>query len=107
MPEILDRTSGKTWPISKLQPDGKTPEDYAVISRLFHPKTGRIMVVIAGVTQYGTQAAGEFVTDGGLLGQALQGAPKDWERKNLQILLHVPIVESAPGRPDVVAVHYW
>ncbi len=41
-----------------------------IVSRLFHPKTGKLLFALAGITQYGTQAAGEFVTDAGLLEDA-------------------------------------
>jgi hypothetical protein len=106
-PQILDRKTGKKWTLRDLQPDGRTSEDYVIVSRLFHPKTGRLVVGLAGVTQYGTQAAGEFVTDEELLGEASRNAPRGWERMNLQFVLHVPVVEGVPGRPEVVASHYW
>lgn len=107
LPEITDRRTGKSWQLKKLQPNGKTPEDYVIVSRLFHPKTGKLVIALAGITQYGTQAAGEFVTDAGLLEQGLKDAPKGWEGQNVQFVLHVPIVEGVPGRPEVVAANYW
>ena len=93
--------------MTDLQPSGKTPEDYVIVSRLFHPKTGKLLFALAGITQYGTQAAGEFVTDPELLEGALRDAPKGWERRNVQFVLHVPVVEGVPGQPEVVASHYW
>jgi hypothetical protein len=106
-PEIVDRQTGKAWAMKNLLPDGRTPEDYVIVSRLFHPKTGRLVVALAGITQYGTQTAGEFVTDDELLTAATQNAPADWERKNVQFVLQVSVVEGVPGRPQVVAAHYW
>lgn len=106
-PQILDRQTGKKWMLKDLQPDGRTNEDYVIVSRLFHPKTGRLVVGLAGVTQYGTQAAGEFVTDEDVLREASRKAPGRWERMNLQYVLHVPVVEGVPGKPVVVASHYW
>jgi hypothetical protein len=107
LPEISDRRTGKRWQVTKLQPNGRTPEDYVIVSRLFHPKTGKLLFALAGITQYGTQAAGEFVTDSGLLEAALKDAPEGWEKRNVQFVLHVPVVEGVPGRPEVVAGHYW
>lgn len=106
-PEITDRRTGRAWRLKDLRPDGKTSEDYVIVSRLFHPKTGRLVVALAGITQYGTQAAGEFVTDNETLDAALEGAGSGWERKNLQLVLHLPVVEGVPGRSQVVASHYW
>lgn len=106
-PEIVDRATRKTYPLNHLRPDGRTPEDYAIISRLFHPKTGKLMIALAGVTQYGTQAAGEFVTDPARLSETFRTAPRGWGRRNVQLLLRIPVVEQVPGRPDVVAVHIW
>lgn len=68
--EITDQQTGQLWRLQQLQPNGKTPEEYVIVSRLFHPKTGKLLFALAGITQYGTQAAGEFVTDAGLLEDA-------------------------------------
>ncbi|NWF82217.1 MAG: hypothetical protein HXY18_00125, partial [Bryobacteraceae bacterium] len=106
-PEIKDRQTGKEWRLNSLRADGWTPEDYVIVSRLFHPQTGRLIVALAGITQYGTQAAGEFVTDEALLQAGTAKAPEGWERKNVQFLLSVRVVEGVPGRPQVVAAHYW
>lgn len=106
-PQILDRKTGTVWALKDLQPDGRTSEDYVIVSRIFHPKTGRLVVGLAGITQYGTQAAGEFVTDEEILGEAILKAPRGWEQLNLQYVLYVPVVEGVPGRPTVVATHYW
>ncbi len=106
-PEIEDRKTGKRWALKGLQPNGRTPEDYVIVSRLFHPKTGKIVIALAGVTQYGTQTAGEFVTDEFLLEEGLKGAPADWKKMNAQFLLHVPVLEGVPGKPEVVERHFW
>lgn len=106
-PRILDRQTGETWHLPDLAPDGRTKEDYVIVSRLFHPKTGRLVVALAGITQYGTHAAGEFVTDSEALAAANLPAPRGWERMNLQYVLHLPVVEGVPGKPEVVARHYW
>lgn len=107
VPEILDRREGRSWSVPQLRPDGKTPEDYVLVSRLFHPKTGRLLLALAGITQYGTQAAGEFVTGPALLEEATRLAPRGWERRNVQFVLHVSVLEGMPSRPEVVAAHFW
>jgi hypothetical protein len=87
--------------------DGKFREDYALISRILDSKTGSVLVTIAGLDQTGTRAAGDFVSNPQLLVSLLKNAPKDWNRKNLQIVLHTDIVNDIPGTPTVVAAYYW
>jgi hypothetical protein len=64
-------------------------------------------VEIAGVTQYGTQAAADLVTNGDLMTEALRGAPAGWQTKNLQLVLHVKVISGSPSSPKVVATHFW
>jgi hypothetical protein len=100
---IRDKTDNKTWTLSSLAPDGRTPDDYAVVSRLFDSGTGQFLITAAGITQYGTRAAGEFLTTPSLLEKL--GAP-DWS-KNLQVLLHTTVYRGSPGPPEIVLQHSW
>ncbi len=104
---IRDRTDGRTWSLGSLAPDGKTPEDYALVSRLFDSGTGQLLITAAGITQYGTRSAGEFLTSAALLRKALQAAPREWPRRNVQVLLHTTIYRGSPGPPEIVASHVW
>jgi len=92
------------WP--KLS-DGRFIEDYAIVSRILESKTGRVLVIIAGLGHSGTRAAGDFVTSPQLIADLVKQAPKDWNRKNLQVVLHTKIVNNVPGSPTVVAAYYW
>jgi hypothetical protein len=104
--QIRDRSDGRTWTLANLAPDGRTPEDYAIVSRLFESGTGQLLISAAGITQYGTRAAGEFLTSPKLVAQAL-GKVSDWPRKNLQVLLHTTVIRGSPGPPEIVAVYAW
>lgn len=103
---VQDRfdTSHAWWP--KLS-DGKFVEDYAIVSRILESKTGRVLVTIAGLDHSGTRAAGDFVTNPQLIADLIKQAPKDWSRKNFQVVLHTNIVNNVPGPPVVVAAYYW
>lgn len=100
---IRDKSDNKTWSLSNLAPDGKTPEDYAVVSRIFDSGTGQFLITAAGITQYGTRAAGEFLTSPALVERV---AGTDWS-KNLQVLLHTTIYRGSPGAPEIVLTHAW
>ena len=49
--------------LPNLPADRRTSEDYAIVSRVFHPDTHAMLVELAGITQYGTEAAADLVTN--------------------------------------------
>ncbi len=104
---IRDRSDNHTWQLPDLAPDGKTPEDYAVVTRLFDSATGQLLISAAGITQNGTRSAGEFLTNAPLMKDALAKMPADWPRRNVQVLLHTNVYKGTPGSPKVVAAHVW
>src|ERR1700738_3144516 len=106
-PMITDNGKPTEWALPNLPADRRTNEDYAIVSRVFHPDTHAMLMELAGITQYGTDAAGDLVTQGDLLAEALHGAPAGWQRKNLQLVLHVKVIAGAPTTPRVVAMHFW
>ncbi len=85
----------------------KFSEDYAIVSRVLDSKTGAVLVTIAGLDHTGTRAAGDFVTDPQLIADLTKQAPKDWTRKNVQVVLHTNVVNNIPSSPTVVAAYYW
>jgi hypothetical protein len=101
--------NGKTtgWTLPNLPPDRHTSEDYAIVTRVLHPDTHAMLIEIAGVTQYGTDAASDMVTNADLMNEAFRGAPADWPNKNVQLVLHVKVISGAPSSPRVVARHFW
>lgn len=103
---VQDRfdTSRSWWPKFSGEKDS---EDYAIVSRILGPKTGSVLLTIAGLRQSGTRAAGDFTTNPELISEFVKQATKDWSRKNLQIVLHTNVVNDIPGPPTVVATYYW
>lgn len=97
---------GKVW-TTRLGPDGETLEDFAIVSRLVDSKTGQFTVTVAGIGPKGTQAAGEFVTSARSLEEGLAGAPADWPKRNLEVLLHTTVTDSVSGPPHVIATYAW
>jgi len=105
----IEETSGarRNWKLNALEPNGKTPEDYALVTRLLDSPSGRMIVAAGGITQYGTHAAGEFLTNPQYLSQILAGAPENWHARNMQCVLHTRVVAGAPGPPRLVAIRFW
>lgn len=104
---ITDNGKPTSWYPRHTAHDFHTDEDYAIISRVFLPQTHTMLVQLAGYAQYGTEAAAEVVTSPDLLAEALQGAPKGWQRKNVQLVLHMQVISNYPTAPKVIASHYW
>jgi hypothetical protein len=84
-----------------------TDEDYALISRVSHPDTGNALLAIAGITQYGTQAATEFITSSAAIDRLAAQLPSGWEHRNFQILLHSKVIGGTPSPAAIVATHVW
>src|ERR1700722_1387010 len=93
--------------LPNLPADRRTSEDYAIVSRVFHPDTHAMLVELAGITQYGTEAAADLVTNSDLMAEALRSAPKDWPNKNLQLVLHIKVISGTASSPQVVKTNFW
>ncbi|MCS7043908.1 MAG: hypothetical protein N2036_05740 [Bryobacteraceae bacterium] len=81
--------------------------DYAIVTRVFDPASGKPIVSAAGITQRGTRAAAEFITHGVYWEELAKSAPRGWQRMNLQVVLQTNVVNRTPKPPRVLAVHFW
>ena len=107
---IQDREKPDTarWQLVDAWPPGRAiTEDYGLVTRVFNPTTEQPIVILGGIAQYGTDAAAEFVTDPGYFQQALEHAPADWSKKNIQVVLSTKVLSGVGGPPTVLAVHVW
>jgi hypothetical protein len=96
---ITDNGQPTKWALPNLPPDRRTTEDYAIVSRVFHPDTHAMLVEIAGITQYGTDAASDLVTNPDLFADAMLGARRGWEKSRRD----APLV-SLPDWPNASGV---
>jgi len=96
----------RQWSIPS-EDDGSTPDDYSLICRVRNSPTGGLLIVSAGIKQFGTQAGGQLLADPAELGPILTKLPKGWEDRNLQILLHMKVIGNTPAQPELVAWHVW
>ena len=106
---IQDRNdpSNRTWSHSMGSPFSDVKQDYAIISRVIDPTTGRVVITASGLAKFGTEAAGEFLTNPAVLSEGLKGAPADWSRKNLQMIVATVPVGRRAGPPRVIASYIW
>jgi len=104
---VTDNGKPTQWSLPNLPADRRTNEDYAIVTRVFHPDTQAMLVEVVGILQYGTEAAADLIISPELLAEALHAAPKNWQNKNLQLVLHVKVISGTPASPKVVASHFW
>lgn len=103
---IMDQQDPKTSWIVRL-PISDTYQDYAIVSRIDDPRTTHPVVFVAGVRGFGTLAAGRFLTDPQYMRELSHKLPKDWERKNIEIVLATDVIDLSGGPPRVVAWYVW
>ena len=98
--------SGRVW-AAKVGPHFQYSVDYGVVTRLANSDTGKLLISIGGLGTAGTQAAGELIANPQYLEEALQNAPKEWSKKNVQIVVEAKVTDATPSPPRVVATYFW
>jgi hypothetical protein len=95
------------WHPDRPWPDPRVNRDYAFVSRVVDPATGNLVVIVAGITPYGTVAAAELLTSKPRLETALRALPADWQTKSVQLVLETQILDGDAGPPRIVASRVW
>jgi len=95
------------WMVDLSVPYVEFTRDYAIVLRGIDPKTEQMVVTAAGISRFGTLAAGEFLTNPEHLKKLEAYVPKGWERRNLEIVLATDVVKGNSGPPTVIAVSFW
>jgi hypothetical protein len=83
-----------------------TTEDYAVIALVPGMDPARAVLILAGTTTFGTQAAAEYVCRQDSLAELLRrlGVSKASDLRPFEALLHVKVTHGVPVITDLVAV---
>ena len=106
---IEDRENPKAmkWFHEMTAPYTSVQEDYAIISRVLDPTTGRMVVTASGLAKFGTEAAGEFLTNPIYMEQIPKQGPKDWDRRNIQLVIRSTVIGRSSGPPQIIAAQFW
>jgi hypothetical protein len=96
------------WSVDRqIQQTTHDYRDYAIIARFRDANTGKLAIVAAGIARGGTVAAGEFLTQPGEMDVIKAVVPKDWDQKNMEIVLSTEIIDGISSPPKVVATYFW
>lgn len=104
--KIDDTRNGHQWTLHASN-DSHETEDYAIITRLAQHSGDAPILSVAGMGQYGTLAAADFICSPASVAQLTRQLPADWTNRNLQVVLHVHVVDFKPVSSDVVAQAIW
>jgi len=98
---IQDREApNRTW-------RGEDGEDFGIVTRLLDSKTGQLVITVAGLAATGSDAAAQLISNSEYLHEGLRGAPPDWQKKNMQVVVQTHVINGVAGPPHVVATYFW
>jgi hypothetical protein len=105
--EDRERPGNREWLLDRSQQATGTYKDFAIVTRALDPNTGRYVVVAAGIARGGTIASGEFLVDPSHMDELIRVAPKDWEHRNLEVVIETQVIDGRSGPPRIAAVYVW
>jgi hypothetical protein len=82
-------------------------ETYAIAARLLNTWNGKVVIVIGGVGYAATRAAGDFITNPQSIAKMAKSLPKDWETKNVEVVLHTTVKNQIPSAAEIVGSYSW
>jgi hypothetical protein len=95
------------WSVDYSTPYLDLSKDYALVLRMVDPKTEQTVIVAAGVTVFGTAAAGHFLTSQNEMEKLAAIAPPGWENKNMELVLSTDVIKGRSGPASIVAAQFW
>lgn len=106
---IVDRKSPlqTSWATAWDLPYQKLSRDYAIVARIHDNTTGQPVIVAAGISEEGTEAAGEILYNPVYLDSLLAKLPSNWKNLNMEAVIETQVIEGHPGPPSILAVETW
>lgn len=101
-----DHPEMKNWRIDNRMPYFQPRSDYAIAARFKSPSTEGPVVVVAGLSSNGTEAAGEFLVSPEALADLERQAHNSLD-KNFEAVLKVEVLGGKTGKVTVVASQFW
>jgi len=106
---LVDRKSPNqaTWATAWDLPYQKLSRDYAIVARIRDNTTGQPVIIAAGISEEGTEAAGEILYNPVYLNSLLAKAPANWEKMNMEAVIETQVIEGHSGPPNILALETW
>ena len=96
---IVDRKSPQqtSWATAWDLPYQKLSRDYAIVARIHDNTTGQPVIVAAGISEEGTEAAGEILYNPVYLDSLIAKLPPNWEQLNMEAVIETQVIQGHPG----------
>jgi hypothetical protein len=106
---IVDRKNptARNWTVSLKQSPSSQTEDFAIIARYHDATLDQPVVIAAGLSREGTEAAGEMLSNSGFLKSLFGNAAHDLKTVNLEAVVQTQVIDGHPGASRIIAVEYW
>ncbi len=98
---------GRHWREVNVPPVSEPEDGYALITRMVNSDAGHPLLMAAGISALDTQAAVEFLTREPYFDAFARVAPRDWIRRNFQIVIRTKIHGHSAGQPSMDAWYVW
>jgi hypothetical protein len=95
------------WNMDYSAPLLQVTKDYALVMRVLDPKTEQMVISAAGISVFGTLAAGDFLTNADEFRKIEAVAPKGWRKMNFELVLSTDVIRGKSGHANIVAWHFW
>lgn len=99
--------TARNWSVPLKQPPSSQSGDYALVARYHDATLNQPVVLVAGLSSEGTEAAGEILSDPAFLKALLLNAPRDWKAVNMEAVVQTQVIDGHPGPSRILAVEYW
>jgi hypothetical protein len=100
-------TARTTWTMAWDLPYERLARDYAIVARFRDAMTGQPLVIAAGISEEGTEAAGELITNPEYLAVLMKDAPANWRNMNMEAVIETQVIDGHAGPPQVRALEFW
>ena len=102
---IVDTSSPspKSWMVDIDMPHKKIAHDYGIVARYKSRLAGQTVVIVAGISSQGTQAAGKLLTSSDF--ESIQSISK--KAPNFEVVIETEAIDGHAAQPQVVASKTW
>ncbi len=102
-----NNSTNRSWAVDLSIPYNQVTNEFALITRGYNSTTGQWWIGIGSTTGLGTIGAAQMLMDPNAMKALNAQLPKDWDRKNLQIVIEFRVVNGSLGASHVVATYLW